>query len=297
MNVSIETPSTIANVIRAREGHSRASAGELPDYASLLAARHAAHGRELRKIVSYLPTDTYETVLDAPCGDGFYSACFADSIAAGGMVVAADIDFTYLQTAESLIKSRSERAPIHLVRGDSYSLPFSTGTFDVAWCAQSLLSLVQPIQALAELRRVVRKGGHVAVLEEDRTRELSLRWPEDLETVVREAEQTALRTLLEDHEPPANPARQTQELLRAAGIVPLRQLTCAIHRGSPLGDYELEFLRLYFSAQRQRLFPFLTREQKNQLARYTSPDSDQYLPRQSSFRMTWREILTVGAKT
>lgn len=52
-----------------------------------------------------------------------------------------------------------------LVRGFAERLPFSSGTFDAALATLVFCSVESPSRGLAELRRVVRPGGRVVLLE------------------------------------------------------------------------------------------------------------------------------------
>ncbi len=51
--------------------------------------------------------------------------------------------------------------------GSAYALPFRDGEFDGAFAHQVLQHLSDPVQALREMRRVVRPGGFVAVRDAD----------------------------------------------------------------------------------------------------------------------------------
>jgi SAM-dependent methyltransferase len=53
-----------------------------------------------------------------------------------------------------------------LTAGDALCLPFSDSSFDIAACHFLLLWLAQPGMALAEMRRVTRKGGAVIAFAE-----------------------------------------------------------------------------------------------------------------------------------
>ncbi len=57
-----------------------------------------------------------------------------------------------------------------LVRGFAEALPFSAGTFDAAVATLVFCSVESPARGLKELRRVVRPGGRVVLLEHVRPR-------------------------------------------------------------------------------------------------------------------------------
>jgi SAM-dependent methyltransferase len=67
-------------------------------------------------------------------------------------------------------------------------VPFDDDTFDLVWCAQSLCSLPDPFESVRMLRRVVRPGGTLAVLENDTPHHVLLPWSVEGELAVQEAE-------------------------------------------------------------------------------------------------------------
>ena len=69
---------------------------------------------------------------------------------------------------EMLLRARDVRerpAGIHLIQCRAERLPFADDSFDAALATLVFCSVADPAQGLAELRRVVRSGGTVALLE------------------------------------------------------------------------------------------------------------------------------------
>lgn len=66
-----------------------------------------------------------------------------------------------------LSAARAGRAglPLPLVRGDALALPFATGSLDGVTGHSLLYLLPDPLRALREVRRALRRGGGVAFLE------------------------------------------------------------------------------------------------------------------------------------
>jgi ubiquinone/menaquinone biosynthesis C-methylase UbiE len=50
------------------------------------------------------------------------------------------------------------------VRGDAADLPFRDGSFDAVCCFAALYLIEEPLQAVAEIARVLAPGGRVALL-------------------------------------------------------------------------------------------------------------------------------------
>ena len=101
-------------------------------------------------------------LLDVGCGPATITADLAGRVAPG-RVVGLDAASGALEAARATLAERDLPARVELTDGDVMSLPFDDGTFDVAHAHQVLQHLSDPVGALAEMRRVTRPGGIVAV--------------------------------------------------------------------------------------------------------------------------------------
>jgi demethylmenaquinone methyltransferase / 2-methoxy-6-polyprenyl-1,4-benzoquinol methylase len=97
-------------------------------------------------------------VLDVACGTGDLSLTLFEMT--GAEVVGSDFCRPMLEIAASKIPRQ-----IPLVEGDALDLPFRDGSFDVTTIAFGLRNLASVEGGLAELRRILKPGGWVAVLE------------------------------------------------------------------------------------------------------------------------------------
>ena len=107
-----------------------------------------------------------ERVLDLACGTGDLAALAA---ARGARVVGVDF------TVAMLRRARARLPEAALVRADAARLPFTDGSVDAAVCGFALRNLVEREPVLRELRRVLRPGGRVALLDAGRPRNPLLR--------------------------------------------------------------------------------------------------------------------------
>lgn len=211
----------------------------LPGYEPMLAAYHRAFASELRAMLATLPIADGARVLDMACGDGVYSGWLAEL---GADVVAVDIRFDYL----ALARGANTGPRIAWAAGAIGGLPFPDATFDLAWCAQSLYSLPDPLAALRELARVTRPGGVVAVLEDDTLHRVLLPWPVEVELAIRRAE---FKVLAEEQSDTGRfyIARRLRRVFREAGLASVVARTFAHDRAAPL-DADVEtFLAAYLT--------------------------------------------------
>lgn len=103
-----------------------------------------------------------QLVVDVASGTGAVARAAALRAGTGGRLVATDISATMLATAASHPPAPGA-APIERVRSPATALALPTHWFDVALCQQGLQFFDEPLRAVAELRRVLRRGGVAAI--------------------------------------------------------------------------------------------------------------------------------------
>ena len=102
-----------------------------------------------------------ERVLDVACGTGLVSFRAAAAVGPDGAVVGTDISGEMVETARREAALR-ELANVAFERADAEALPLPDGAFDAALCGLGLMYVPDPVQALSEMRRVLRPGGRAA---------------------------------------------------------------------------------------------------------------------------------------
>ncbi len=98
-----------------------------------------------------------DRALDAACGTG--DLALADLKAGASRVTGLDFSERMLERA------RRKSSAIEWVQGDMLALPFADATFDAATVGFGVRNVADLELALRELRRVLRPGGRVAILE------------------------------------------------------------------------------------------------------------------------------------
>lgn len=260
----------------------------VPGYEPMLAAYHRGFAPELRTMLRTLPLAPGARVLDMACGDGAYSAWLAEL---GAAVVAADLRVDYLMLA----RGTTGDTRIAWAAGAIAGLPFADGTFDLAWCAQSLYSLPDPLAALRELARVTRPGGIVAVLEDDTLHRILLPWPVAVELAIRRAE----FQMLAEQERDAGKfyiARRLRRVFREAGLANIQARSYAHDRAAPLDADIRRFLIEYLNGLGNRVVGRLNRPAQARFRGLTDPRSDAFLLNDPDFAVTCVDHLVWGRR-
>ncbi len=119
------------------------------------------------KVREKLPSSS-SRILDVACGTGDLSLTLFEIT--GARVVGTDFCRPMLEIAAGKTPKG-----LPLIEGDALALPFRDGTFEVVTIAFGLRNLASIDSGLAELRRVLKPGGWVAVLEFSRPANAVLR--------------------------------------------------------------------------------------------------------------------------
>lgn len=102
-----------------------------------------------------------ERLIDLACGSGAVARRAAARVGAGGRVVGLDLNPAMLDVARAV--SRREGLAIEWTEGRMEAVPFGEGEFDVATCHHGLQFVPEPERAVAEMRRVLREDGRLAI--------------------------------------------------------------------------------------------------------------------------------------
>ena len=121
---------------------------------SLLSFRR--HNLWRSQAVALLQLKPGDSALDVCCGTG--DLAIADA-RAGGRVTGLDF------SEEMLARARRKAPALEWIRGDLLELPFPDERFDAATVGFGVRNVEDLDRALGELRRVLRPGGRLAILE------------------------------------------------------------------------------------------------------------------------------------
>ena len=100
-------------------------------------------------------------VLDVATG----TADVALALAAAGVPEVVGVDLAEEMLVRGRAKATQAGLAVRLERADAEALPFADGAFDAVTCAFGVRNFAHLSHGLAELRRVLRPGGTLAILE------------------------------------------------------------------------------------------------------------------------------------
>jgi ubiquinone/menaquinone biosynthesis C-methylase UbiE len=159
--------------------------------------------REAELLVKLTRADKNDRALDLACGPGTLALRFARHVR-----WVAGLDFT--SAILSLAQNSAEKEGIRNffgVLGDARGLPFADGSLDVAVTSYSLHHIPAPQRVVAEMSRVLRRGGRAGVLD--------MIVPED-------PHDAGLRNRIEIARDPSHtralPTSELEKMLAAAGL-------------------------------------------------------------------------------
>lgn len=137
---------------------------------------HGYHPRESERLqdqagtlVDLLHSDTSypagSTVLEAGCGVGAQTVTLARN-SPGARITSIDLSAGSLEEAKARVDAAG-LTNVQFRQADLFALPFDPGSFDHVFVCFVLEHLARPVEALAALRKFLRPGGTITVIEGD----------------------------------------------------------------------------------------------------------------------------------
>jgi ubiquinone/menaquinone biosynthesis C-methylase UbiE len=102
-------------------------------------------------------------VLDVAAGTGDPAIALARLVGTRGHVTVTDLVSEMLEAAEGEAK-RYKLTNVSFKQADAESLPFDDNCFDAVTCRLGIMFFPHPVQALREMRRILKPGGRAALV-------------------------------------------------------------------------------------------------------------------------------------
>jgi len=125
----------------------------LPSYRAMLA-----------ELVRWDRTAEPFDLLDVGCGTGTFAAMLAGS-GRPARVVGLDFVPAMCRLAKDKAEAAGAASYLRFLAGDAEHLPFAAGSFDVVTCSNSFHHYPHQAQAIREMRRVLRPGGRLILVD------------------------------------------------------------------------------------------------------------------------------------
>lgn len=134
------------------KGHSEEYFGDFRDYwYNLDFLKLMAKRWELEKV---------KTLLDVGCGQCHWTRIVSSFLNKGVLVTAVDFDPKWAQENDILQEFFAAREiGLEIKKADAVSLPFEDDSFDAVTCQTVLIHIENPLDALREMKRVLKPGG------------------------------------------------------------------------------------------------------------------------------------------
>jgi ubiquinone/menaquinone biosynthesis C-methylase UbiE len=186
-----------------------------------------------RRFLRFVPVRRGARALEVGCGTGVVLRDLATLAGRRGEVWGVDRSRFLLSRARALCAG-APGAPIRFRHADAERLPFPSDRFDVALAVTVILHVAAPGRAVAELVRVTRPGGRVALQDQD-FGVVAVTHP-DRDLTDRILRGVAARIYAEPWS-----GRRLPALLRAAGLVRVR-LRTDVYQDTTLAPFTRSFL-------------------------------------------------------
>lgn len=131
-----------------------------------LVTRHPVWHEHCRSMLDLVPRDegSSRRILDLGCGPGV-SAIQMSRAGAGDRVLGVDLSWPMLKRARRHVDGAGLHDEVPLARASVFDLPFRDGSIDACTGHSFLYLLSDRARALSEMKRVLRPGGAVVLLE------------------------------------------------------------------------------------------------------------------------------------
>lgn len=121
----------------------------------------ANRAEEAERLVALAAPRGTERALDLACGPGTFSRAFAPRVKS---LLGVDLTPALLEQARTAAV-KANLSNLFFAIGDATSLPLPSESFDLVICAYSFHHFGELARAIAELARVVRRGGRAAIAD------------------------------------------------------------------------------------------------------------------------------------
>lgn len=254
---------------------------QVPDYWPLFEAYHRVREPLYRAIILDAGLADGRLILDAGCGDGFYSRLLANALGSSVHVVGVDLN-------PALLRHAPDRHPsVHRLITDLEQSGLKRGALCAVWMSRAMYSAPDPVRRLSALVPLLRPGGTLVVVENDFPHYPILSWPTDFDRRIVDARYRFLES--------QSAGGWSPDRFRAACYLPtwlevvgLRDVSIRTHVSedvAPLTGEVERYWQLAMHWQGRLLRPLLSAADWRFFSRAFDPDAPEYVLRQPGFHL------------
>ena len=118
-----------------------------------------------KRVTELVPCTKGGPILDLCAGTGDLALAYDQACGGSAPIVASDFCPEMLAIAGRKFARKHASSRIQIVEADAQQLPFADNSFEIAAVAFGLRNVTDTDKGIAEMTRVVRPGGRVAILE------------------------------------------------------------------------------------------------------------------------------------
>jgi len=128
-----------------------------------LMGMNLGHRSIYKNVAAALALQPDDDLLEVACGNGFFLKKYASHVRS---IAGLDLSELCINMAKKKYRGRIEAGTAEFVNGEASRLPWNDSRFSVVTSMGSFIGFPQPLEALKEMRRVLRPGGRAVVCVE-----------------------------------------------------------------------------------------------------------------------------------
>jgi ubiquinone/menaquinone biosynthesis C-methylase UbiE len=127
-----------------------------------------SHFKKIDKVIDFVIKQKPENILEIGVGTGIHASKLLTSCKHKISYVGIDVSKEMLSIARKRIEGIRKGNSVKLLVSDMHNLPFKDSSFDLVYCVATLHHSNDPDKAVLEMKRVLKKGGRLILIEPNR---------------------------------------------------------------------------------------------------------------------------------